>query len=127
MLTSVVPLISWYRLLKWLNVYISYCDPFSGMPQKRELSTSVILDDNPVQGCSKELEPLQMRLQRYVMMNQHDGVFFMKTSGASKKWKFGRSTAEVLYLVFVLMSDDVFIVEGPHQEECAIVLNSTDS
>jgi hypothetical protein len=36
----------------------------------------------------------------------------MKSTNVSKKWKFDRLTAEILYQVFVLMDDETFIVEG---------------
>jgi len=111
-----IPLISWYKPFKWLFVYTSYCDPFSGMPQKRELSTSIIIDENPVQGCLRELKPLQMRLRSCIVILDEESpgwCFIVKTTGASKKWKFDRVTAEVLYQVFVLMNEDSFIVEGP--------------
>lgn len=40
----------------------------------------------------------------------------MRSTNVSKKWRYDRHTAEVLYQVFVLMDDETFIVEPGEPE-----------
>lgn len=103
-----------YEFFKWLFVCSCFGDPFSGMPQRLELSTSIIVDEQPVQGCLRELKPLKLKVRSCIIIldeEQPPGwCFIIKSTNVSKKWRFDRQTAEILYQVFVLMDEETFIV-----------------
>ncbi|KAG0629542.1 hypothetical protein M758_1G111300 [Ceratodon purpureus] len=113
-----------YKIFKWLFVWTSYSDPFSGLPQKVEFSTSIIIEENPmehaVQGCLRELKPLKLRLRSCIVVLDEESkgwCLIMKSTNVSKKWKFDRLTAEVLYQVFEVMDDATFMIEGDSTAE----------
>jgi hypothetical protein len=119
---------SFYDLFRWLFKRTSFGDPFSGTPQRvdhfnddnPELSTSIIIDEYPAQECLRELKPLRLRVWSCLIILDEEYLewcLIMKSTNISKKWKFDRLTAEVLYLVLAVMDDVTFIVEGDSRVE----------
>jgi hypothetical protein len=68
----------------------------------------------------RELKPLRLRVWSCLIILDEEYLewcLIMKSTNISKKWKFDRLTAEVLYLVLAVMDDVTFIVEGDSRVE----------